>query len=405
MRGRLKNLDVTRTQKPGFHPDGGGLYLQVTATGARSWVYRFMLRGRARAMGLGSARDFSLAEARAAATEARKLRAQGIDPIEARKHRRAAQAFEAAKSTTFQDAAMRFYAAHQASWRSDKHREQWSNSMRRYAYPVIGPVSVQAIDVELVLKVLEPIWETTPETASRVRGRIEGVLDWAKARGLRTGENPARWRGHLDHLLPARSKVRKVRHFPSLPYAEIHAFMTALREQPGISARALELLILTAARTGEVIGAEGGEFDLATKVWTVPAERMKGGADHRKPLSDRAVAIVRELLAAHAGRYLFPGDRHAKHISSVAMLSVLRQMGRADVTTHGFRSTFKTWATETTHHRTEVVEIALAHVAGDKVEAAYQRGELMEKRRALMADWARYCDAPPAAGKVVRLRS
>jgi integrase len=289
--GRLTALKVDRLKnKIGMHADGGGLYLQVTSGGA-SWVLRFMLNGKAREMGLGPLALYGLADARAKALDARRLRHAGIDPIEARRAERAARALSEAKGITFKECAESYIAAHRAGWRNEKHKYQWAATLNAYAYPVIGALPVQAIDTALVLKVLEPIWTTKPETASRVRGRLENILDWAKVRGYREGENPARWRGHLDKLLPASGKVRKVEHHAALPYAELPAFMTALQSQEGTSARALEFAILTAARTGEVIGARLNEISEREKVWTVPGERMIG-KEHRVPLSARALAIV-----------------------------------------------------------------------------------------------------------------
>ncbi len=295
--GRLTALKVLRTRKPGMYADGAGLYLQVTGNGeanvAKSWIYRFMLRGRAREMGLGSLSTFGLAEARAKATECRKLAYEGIDPIEARRAERAKVALDTAKSLTFKECTEQYIAAHRAGWRNAKHAAQWSTTVKTYAEPAIGALPVQGIDTALVMKIIEPLWSKKPETASRLRGRIESVLDWATVRGYRQGENPARWCGHLDKLLPARSKVCTVKHHAALRYNELPKFVTALRAQEGVSARALEFLILTAARTGEVIGALPAEIN--GEVWTVPAERMKGSKEHRIPLSTPALAIVETM--------------------------------------------------------------------------------------------------------------
>jgi integrase len=307
--GRLSAVSLRKINTPGLYPDGGGLYLQVTKGGARTWVYRFMLHGRAREMGLGPLHIVGLAEAREKARECRKLRHEGIDPIEARKARQAEQRLAEAGAMTFRECAERYIEAQKAGWKNPKHAKQWPSTLETYVYPVLGALPVQAIDVGLVMKVLEPIWNTKPETAGRVRGRIEAVLDWAKARGYRNGENPAQWRGHLDNLLPARSKVRKVEHHPALPYGEMGDFIARLREQEGIAARALEFLILTASRTGEVIGARWDEFDLEKKVWTVPGERMKAGKEHRVPLSDHAFAIIEGMKAERVNDhpFVFPG--------------------------------------------------------------------------------------------------
>jgi integrase len=401
--GKLAPVAVQKAMKPGMHADGGGLYLQVTASGAKSWIFRFMLNGRAREMGLGALHTFSLADARERARECRKLVADGNDPIEARKAKRAGELLSAATAITFEQCAERYIEAHRPGWRNPKHAAQWPSTLGTYAYPVFGSLPVQGVDVGLVTKALEPIWHSKPETASRVRGRIEAVLDWATVRGHRQGDNPARWRGHLDKLLPARGKVRKVAHHPALPYDDIGEFVTALRQQEGIAARALEFLILTAARTGEVIGARWGEFDLAEKVWAVPADRMKAGKEHRVPLSFAALAVVERMKAARVDdhAFVFPGGKREKPLSNMAMLKLLKRMGRSDLTAHGFRSTFRDWAAERTNYPREVAEMALAHTVGDKVEAAYRRGDLFAKRRRLMEEWAKHCTLSKPAAKVV----
>jgi len=401
--GKLTALTVGRPLKPGMYADGAGLYLQVTGAGAKSWVFRFSLHGKAREMGLGSLSAVSLADARTKAAECRRLRQDGMDPIDARKARREQAALDAAKSLTFKEASARYIASHKAGWRNEKHVTQWENTLATYAEPVIGRLSIQAIDTAVVLKVLEPIWKTKPETASRVRGRIEAILDWAKVRGLRQGENPARWRGHLDHLLPAKAKVRRVKHHAALPYAELPDFIAKLRSQEGVAARALEFTVLTAARTGDTIGAVWDEVNTSDKAWTVPGERMKAGREHRVPLSSRALAILRDDHDLRTSDYVFPGGKANKPLSNMAMTEVLRRMGRGDITVHGFRSTFRDWAAERTNFPSEVVEMALAHAVGDKVEAAYRRGDLFEKRRRLMAEWATYCNTPTAVTRKVIL--
>jgi integrase len=322
-----------------------------------------------------------------------------VDPIEARKADRAQAALDDAKAITFKEATQRYIAAHRAGWKNPKHTPLWENTLAAYAEPVIGKISVQAIDTGLVLRVLEPIWRTKPETAGRVRGRIEVILDWAKSRGLRQGENPARWRGHLQYQLPARSKVRRVKHHPALPYAELPCFMAKLREQEGIGARALEFTILTAARTGEIIGAKRSEASTADMLWTVPAERMKAGKEHRVPLSGRALTILRDVTALETGddTFIFGGGKQGKPPSNMTMASVLHRMGYANVTVHGFRSTFRDWAAERTDFPNEVVEMALAHAVSNRVEAAYRRGDLFEKRRQLMSEWSNFCNTPTAA--------
>ena len=408
-----------KNAKPGRHPDGtsrvqlyadgGGLYLQVTPGNnnhiSKSWIFRFAAGNRKeRYMGLGSLDAVSLAEAREKAAECRKIRDQGRDPIEARTAQRASAAAERAKAMTFDQCAERYIAAHRAGWRSPKHAAQWQNTLSTYVSPAFGRLPVQAVDVGLVIKVLEPIWSTKPETASRVRGRIEAVLDWAAARGFRDADNPARWKGRLDKLLPRPSKVRAVQHHAALPYPEIGAFIQGLREHPAKAARALEFVILTAARTGEVLGARWSEIDLRAKVWTVPASRMKSGREHRVPLSDAALAVLRQMHSLRQNDRVFPGDRR-ETLSDMALWMLLRAMNRTDLTTHGFRSTFRDWAAERTDFSNEVVEMALAHAVADKVEAAYRRGDLFEKRRKLMDAWAAYCARPEPSGKLVPLRS
>src|SRR5271156_4336206 len=413
--GKLKALNVTREKRPGMYGDGGGLFLQVTGSGSKSWIFRYWvaerdpvtgelvrdpaknkIKGRAGERGLGSYITVSLQEARDRALECRKLREKGIDPIDAREHARRQAALEQVKSLKFKDAATAYMAAHRVAWKNDKHAAQWTATLKTYAYPVIGDLPLHLIDTALVMKVSEPIWSTKPETANRLRGRMESVLDWATVRGYRHGDNPARWRGHLDKLLPARSKVRKVEHHSALPYAELPAFLVKLHEQHGIAARALEFTILTAARTSEVIGATIGEIDRKNKIWTVPAERMKADREHRVPVSDRTLAVLDQINRADDGGqgFIFPGGNIDKPLSNMAMLKVLERMGRNDLTVHGFRSTFRDWAAERTNFANEVVEMALAHVVDNKTEAAYRRGELLEKRRRLMDAWGAYCEKP-----------
>ena len=364
-------------KRPGMYADGGGLYLRVTDNGTKNWVFRFMLNGRPRWMGMGPLHTVRLAEARNRAAGFRLQRHDGIDPIDARRAERLETRLNAAKALTFKECAARYIASHRAGWRNPKHAAQWEATLATYAEPVMGGLSVQAIDTALVLKVLEPIWTTKPETAGRVRGRIESILDWAKVRGYRAGENPARWRGHLDKLLPARSKVRRVEHHAALPYAELPGFLVSLREQEGIAARALEFAILTAARTGEVIGARWSEIDLLEKTWTVPAARMKAGREHRVPLSARALAILEEMQPhRHAeDGFVFPGAKLGRPLSNMAFLMLLRRMGRDDLTAHGFRSSFRDWAAERTNFPSEVAEMALAHTVGRQ-----GRGRLSARR-------------------------
>lgn len=411
---RLKAVKVAKVKTPGMYADGGGLYLQVTKGTRginRSWIYRYTLAGKTREMGLGSLDLYGLAEARALALDARRLRHQRIDPIEHRRAARAQKQLDDAKAMTFRQCADAYVASHRAGWRNADHAAQWSSTLATYADPIIGALPVQSIDTALVLKVLQQhveaergpageFWEARPETASRLRGRIENVLDWAKVRGYRAQvENPARWRGHLDHLLPARSKMRKVEHHPALPYAELPSFMAALREQQGIAARALEFLILTAARKGEVIGMRWSEIDLAEKVWMVPAQRMKSGREHRVPLSARALVILQEMQSLRPG----DADAYVFTIKKKSMLDLLHTL-RPGLTVHGFRATFKTWASDRSSIQREIVEVALAHTIGSKAEQAYQRGDLFEKRRRLMQQWAAFTTETTARGKVLPMQ-
>jgi integrase len=411
------SVPFVKNAKPGLHPDGGGLYLQAkqTASGAisRSWLFCYATprtevsadgkTWRAtRQMGLGGYPALSLADARKRAEECRALRAQGIDPIDARKAQRAEEAVTAAKGMTFDQCADAYMTAHRASWRSNIHARQWQASLAAYVSPVLGKLPVDEIDTGLVMKVLEPLWREKPETASRVRGRIEVVLDWAKVRGYRSGENPAQWRGHLAHLLPQQRKVQKREHYSALPYAEVPAFLALLRKQEGTAARALEFAILAAARTGEVLGARWDEIDEGAKVWTIPAERMKGNREHRVPLSPAALALIKRLKASREGAYVFAGNQ-TPALADVALRRVLERMGRTDITTHGFRSSFRDWCAEATNYPREIAEAALAHVTGSNVERAYRRTDLLERRRHLMEAWAKFCDKP-ITGKVVPLR-
>jgi integrase len=403
---------------PRYLPDGAGLYLQVSPTGTKSWVFRYSVKGRERYMGLGPFPDVSLADARGAANDCRKLRRQDIDPIDHRAGQRAEALLASAATKTFRECASVYVESKKDGWRNAKHAAQWTATLETYAYPVIGDLPVQTVDTALVEKVLKPIWASKTETASRVRGRIEAVLDWATVQGFRKGENPARWRGHLDKLLPARSKVRKVEHHPALPYGELPGFLEALRGQEGIAARALEFTILTVARTNETIGATLDEIGARAKLWTIAAERMKAERDHRVPLSKRALAILEEMKDEAAGDFVFPGGKASHPLSNMAMLQLVERMnarrtaagqprwtdpknGNKDIVPHGFRSTFRDWASERTNFPSEVVEMALAHAVGDKVEAAYRRGDLFEKRRKLMNAWAAYCTTPVEGAKVI----
>jgi integrase len=418
MIGKLKALNVAREKRPGMYGDGGGLWLQVKSAGAKSWLYRYRVAerdpttgdlvhdpagkvlGRTREMGLGSTAVVTLEAARERALECRRLREQGIDPIEARHNAQRQAVLAKVKAMTFRQCAEAYIAAHRAGWRNAKHAEQWSTTLATFAYPVIGELSVRAIDTALVMKVIEPLWSTRTETASRLRGRIESVLDWARVRGYREGDNPARWRSHLDHLLPARAKVQRVEHHAALPYADVPAFMAELRAREGTRARALEFTILTASRSGEVVNAKWVEIDLAAATWVIPAGRMKAGKEHRVPLAARALEILKAL--PRESEYVFEcGYRHDK-----VLLNLLRHMLPA-IAVHGFRSAFRDWCAEQTNFASEIAEMALAHAVGNKVEAAYRRSNMFDKRRQLMTAWAEFCAKPAVArgSTVVSMRS
>lgn len=397
--GKLNPKQVENLAEPGTYEDGDGLRLVVKATGRKSWVLRYQLNGKRREMGLGSYPEVGLKAARLATADQRKLLSAGTDPMAARDAEREAlrvsQQAAAAKAITFKTVAADYIAAHRAGWKNAKHAQQWANTLATYAEPIIGHLSVSEVATAHVLEILQPIWTSKTETASRVRNRIELILDAAKARGLRDGENPARWRGHLDKLLPKRTKVRAVEHHTALPWPELPAFMLELAKHDALTYAAIRLTILTACRTSEVLGATWDEIDLETQTWTIPAARMKAGRDHRVPLSHAAMEVLNSLPRVEGTHHLFPGARKGRPLSNLAMLMGLRRMKRGDLTMHGFRSTFRDWAAERTQYPREVCEMALAHKVSDGAEAAYWRGDIFEKRRALMADWAHYATTPP----------
>jgi len=407
MSGTELSAAFVRTAKPGRYCDGDGLYLLVKKSGARFWVFRYRLHGaKMREAGLGRAGEgrngVRLSEARDKASVLFKQVRAGIDPLTVRdaalSAAKAAAQDAAVKGVTFREAARRYIDGHSAAWRNAKHAAQWSSTIEAYVNPVFGDIAIADVGTAHVLEVLEAIWLVKPETASRLRGRIETILDFAKTRGWRSGENPAAWKGHLALTLPARSKVAKVEHHAALPWREIGDFMISLRDQAGVGARALRFAILTAARSGEVRGARWREFDFSTAAWIIAPDRMKGGREHRVPLSEPAIEILREMseaqMSADPDALVFPGHDPNRPLSDMSLTAVLRRMGRGDLTAHGFRSTFRDWAAETTAFPTELVEMALAHAVGNKVEAAYRRGDLFEKRRRLMLDWAVYCSTP-----------
>ena len=388
---RLTALQVHRA-KQGKHNDGGNLYLYVHAGGSRSWVFRYGPQGK-HEHGLGPVHTVSITAARERARACREMLLNSIDPIAERKARKTAAKGTAARTMSFSACADAYFAAHRVGWRSAKHAIAWRNSLVAYAAPTIGSLPVQDVDTALIMKVLEPIWTTKPVTAGRVRQRMESVLDWAKARGYRNGENCARWRGHLDHLLPAQKRLTRVKHYPALPYADVPRFLIELRTRSSLAARVLEFLILTASRSGEGLGATWNEFDFATRMWTIPPKKMKAGREHRVPLSNRALAIVNSMPRNH--ERVFP-------LSKVSLFKLLRAINRDDITVHGFRSSFRDWSSECTAYPREVCEMALAHVVKNQVEAAYRRGDLFEKRRQLMADWDQFCAKPQVKGGTVR---
>ena len=378
----------------GYHRCDRGLYLQVAGSGTKSWLFRYKspVTGKQREMGLGSLNLVSLASARDIAVECRRQVLSGLDPLEERGRVKRVRLLEQARSITFQGAAEQCIASKKPEWKNAKHAQQWANSLTTYAYPVFGTLSVSDLDTDLVLKAIEPIWISKAETASRVRQRIETVWDWARARKYVEGENPARLRGHLDKILAKTAKVKRVKHHAAVPYKQIANFITKLRGRKGSSALAMEFMILTAARTGEVRGARWQEIDLTTKVWTIPAGRMKAGKEHRVPLCDRALQILNSMTSnRNPDEFVFPGWKAGTGLSDGAMLALLRKMDVGPYTPHGFRSTFRDWAAEEAHQfSNETIELALAHTIKNKAEAAYRRGDQLERRRALMAAWSKY---------------
>jgi integrase len=389
---RLNARAAATITKHGRHADGGGLYLSISPNGGRRWVFLYRWHVKPTEIGFGSARDVTLARARELAGLARAKLAEGINPKDARR---------TSEGATFGECANRLIQAMRPSWRNDRHAAQWEMTLRDYAAP-LRRLPVDKITTDDVLSVLRPLWNDKPETASRLRGRIERVLDAAKAQGLRSGENPARWRGHLDQLLPKRQRVSRGHH-TAMNYSDLPAFMSDLQTQQATAAPALEFAILTAARSGEVLGARWEEFDLDRAVWAVPSRRMKGGREHRVPLSQRALKIVKAMYEARNSDFVFAGQKSGKPLSVMALLMLLRHMKIEDATVHGFRSAFRDWAAECTHFANEVCEAALAHVIENKAEAAYRRGDLFDKRRKLMDAWAAYC-ANPKSGKIVAFR-
>lgn len=400
---RLTALKAGKIKKAGWYPDGMGLYLQVSNTGSKSWVYRYEKAGKERRHGLGGYPTVELGDARNAAEVCRRLRQEGVDPIEYKKRLRVVSELEKAKSITFKECALAYIDSHKSGWKNRKHESQWRNTLETYAYPVIGGLSVQDVEIGLILAILEPLWKEKTETATRVRQRIENVLDWAKVRNYRQGENPARWRGHLDKLLPKPSKVQKVRHFPAMQYKAVPDYFRELRQVDTVAAKALAFIILTATRNSEAREARWQEFDLESKFWEIPAERMKAGKPHRVPLSVDAVKILNEVKDLDS-KLVFPGLKRGKPISEASVRNVLRKTHNG-LTVHGFRSSFRDWCAEMTSYPREVAEAALAHVLKDKTEAAYQRGDIFEKRRKLMTAWDKYCLTIVSTACVIPIKS
>jgi integrase len=400
---RLEPLVVAKMKTPGYYPDGLNLYLQVSAAKTKSWVLRYTLAGKSREMGLGAFPTFSLADARERATAARKLLADGIDPLETKRSKILADRLSAASVITFDDAATRYIKTHESGWKNLKHVGQWRSTIATFASPFIGMLPVHAIDNKAVVNVLEPIWNSKRETASRLRGRIEKILDWATTLKYRTGDNPARYKGNLDNLLTKSKKT--VIHHPALPFIEIGAFMATLRTMPGMGALALQFVILTATRTSEVLNAQWSEFDLDAGVWVIPKERMKADKEHAVPLSPEAVEILHKAgWEMRASEFVFAGV-NGKALSNMACLAVLKRMERPGLTVHGFRSTFRDWCSESTAYPRDVAEMALAHTISNKTEAAYRRGDLFDKRTRMMADWAAYCATVRVTkNKIVNIR-
>lgn len=405
--GRLTVKEVEKKTAPGLYGDGGGLTLQITKAGVKSWLYRYMIKGKAYGMGLGPVHTISLAEARRKAADARKLVIEGVNPLEAKRQRQISAEMAKARLMTFDQCAHAYIKAHRAGWKNAKHADQWANTIATYVSPIIGMLPVEQVDTGLVVKVLaqsddegNQFWQTKNETATRVRGRIESILGWATTSGFRSGDNPARWKGHLDNLLATITRTQRIKNHPSLEWGQIGAFVQDLRRRDGMAARAVEFTILTASRSGETRGATWAEIDLAARVWTIPAARMKAKREHEVPLSDAAVALLEAIPRPAGTDVIFPGIK-GQALSDMSLTAVIRRMngdppkwtdrGGNAITVHGFRSTFRMWAAESTNYPREVAEHALAHQLPDAVERAYQRGTQFAKRAAMMSDWAKFC--------------
>ncbi len=392
---KLSHSLVKSAKEVGLLSDGGGLYLQISKVGTKSWLLRFKLHGKRREMGLGSYRDISLADAREMAADARKLVTKSIDPIEQRKATQKALAKKAQGKKTFKQCALEYIASMEAGWKHPKHSQQWKNSLINYVYPVFGDWPIDQVDTEAVQRVLTPIWNTKTETAGRVRGRIERILDWAKVKKFRAGENPAYWRGNLEHLYTKPSKIMDIKHMPSLPYEKMTSFLSSLKKKKSIAAGAVQLLIYTVTRPTEALSAKWSEFDLEARTWTIPKDKMKGNIEHVIPLSDQCFDMLENLHHFQDSDFLFPSTKQDKHLSSSAMLKLIKTVGKEvefpDITAHGFRASFKTWTSDTQNFDWQAVEFCLAHKIKDKAAAAYQRSNLLDKRKPIMSAWSNHC--------------
>jgi len=399
---QLKDLQIKRLSRPGAYPDGEGLYLQVRNSGAKDWFYRYEVAGKGRKRGLGPYPTISLEKAREDALVCRQLRKKGVDPIDFYKDIEIKKDLEKSKSSTFKECAIAYIDIHRHGWRNEKHESQWRNTLETYAYPTIGDLPVQSIDIDLIMKVLEPIWFDKTETASRIRQRMENILDWATVKKYRQGDNPALWRGRLDKLLPKRTKVQKPVHFAAMDYRDVPEYFQSLRAKDTIASKALAFTILTATRNGEARAASRSEIDDNAKIWIIPDSRMKAQKEHRVPLSDEAMKIIKEMepFKRQTDDLIFPGLAHAKPINEASLLKIVKQHDQT-LTVHGFRSSFRDWCAEQTSYPREVAEAALAHTLKDKTEAAYLRGDMFEKRRKLMGSWADYCLKDKSSAEVV----
>jgi len=391
---KLSPRKISSLKKTGLYGDGMGLWLKVTKSGTKSWIFRYSRNKKTYDIGLGSILTVSLSDARNKALEYRQMIQAGNDPLRTKQAEEIKNKRANNELITFEQCSVQYIDAHKAGWKNAKHAQQWTNTIKTYVLPVIGYLPVQDIDTSLIMQVLTPIWTTKNETAGRIRGRVENILSWAAVHGYRSVDNPAQWKGHLENLLAKPSKIKIVSHHKALPYAKLNAFINILRCNTSISARALEFLILNATRTSELTGAEWSEFDFNAAIWTIPAIRMKSGKEHRIPLSSRSTDILNEMQNIKQSTFVFPGGKIGKSLSNAAMDKILQKTLGYDCTVHGFRSTFSDWAAECTNHPRDLCEMALAHTIKNKVEAAYRRGDMIEKRRVLAEDWQIFMETP-----------